>query len=115
MLAITSKYSIQIQKEYDYLNSALIARHYLLSDLKSAHAVAYTAQQLSILGEQTILYELRQSKRSLSLYRKEGERFAALVDGIIDWRVSVNHQRIALTIVFKNNKTMEIKECLDTA
>lgn len=109
-------YYIKIQYQWDYINSKLAARHWLLSDLRKGANYLKLEQQLVIEGPRSITYELRPSitpksyhMHSLALYRKEGDdRFIALCEGITDWTISAHERHAFVKIKFKDLGFIEV-------
>lgn len=116
-LALVSKTYLKIQRDFAYDEARLVARHYLLQDVKNAADVQFSLQRLMIIKDQIITYDLRPSvipkndpRHAFALYREDGiTRAEALVEGIIDWRISLEPKVIKILIMFKDQQNLEIK------
>lgn len=106
---------LNVQQSFDYTIARLIAQHYILQDLHDAKHVYFTADQLNILFENSLItYALRPSilptsnhMHALALYRKTpNSRFEALVEGIVSWHMHTEAQ--CLAIRFKDKQIIYI-------
>lgn len=117
-----NKFVIKHRKQFAYSTARMRTRFHLLDDLSWAQNVNITLQTLELCNLHCIRYELRNSvlptshpMHAYALYRIEQDRRAeAIVEGITNWHLLIDNNRLQVLIVFLDQNTLEINHWLPT-